>query len=165
MKGLAFSWLSNWYCHSHTHPAWTFWWVVCWNCRVGWLSVPDRDTAGSRMHFCFIGNVIFWCFSLNSGHLKKCPPHVIKDDPLPIKMDSEQNIKNNKMCKYDEENGWWRDYGDTSWIEDDCHDTFSEFIFPFPSCRCSVSWFLIGWQCWNIKCRVKFFIKTAGLVW
>ena len=133
MKGLAFSWLLNWYCHSHTHPAWTFWWVVCWNCRVGWLSVPDRDTAGSRMHFCFIGNVIFWCFSLNSGHLKKCPPHVIKDDPLPIKMDSEQNIKNNKMCKYDEENGWWRDYGDTSWIEDDCPDTFSEFIFLFPT--------------------------------
>ena len=23
-------------------------------------------------------------------------------------------------------------YGDTSWIEDDCPDTFSEFIFPFP---------------------------------
>ena len=24
-------------------------------------------------------------------------------------------------------------YGDTSWIEDDCHDTFSEFIFLFPT--------------------------------
>ena len=29
-------------------------------------------------------------------------------------------------------------YGDTSWIEDDCPDTFSEFIFPFPPCSCSV---------------------------
>ena len=54
--------------------------------------------------------------------------------------------------------------GCTSWIEDDCPDTFSEFIFLFPSCSCSVS-ALIGWQCWNIKCQVKFFIKTAGLVW
>ena len=25
-------------------------------------------------------------------------------------------------------------YGGTSWIEDDCPDTFSEFIFPFPLC-------------------------------
>ena len=23
-------------------------------------------------------------------------------------------------------------YGDTRWIKDDCPDTFSEFIFPFP---------------------------------
>ena len=29
-------------------------------------------------------------------------------------------------------------YGDTSWIEDDCPDTFSEFIFSFPPCSCSV---------------------------
>ena len=29
--------------------------------------------------------------------------------------------------------------GCTSWIEDDCHDTFSEFFFLFPSCSCSVS--------------------------
>ena len=28
--------------------------------------------------------------------------------------------------------------GCTSWIEDDCPDTFSEFIFLFPSCSCSV---------------------------
>ena len=30
--------------------------------------------------------------------LSSCP-HVIKDDPLPIKMDSEQNMEYNKMCK------------------------------------------------------------------
>ena len=29
-------------------------------------------------------------------------------------------------------------YGGTRWIEDDCSDTFSEFIFPFPPCSCSV---------------------------
>ena len=50
-------------------------------------------------------------------------------------------------------------YGGTSLIEDDCSDTFSEFIFPFPPCSCSVWWFLIGWQCWNIKCQVKFWFK------
>ena len=32
--------------------------------------------------------------------------------------------------------------------------------FSISSCSCSVSWFLIGWQCWNIKCRVKFSLKT-----
>ena len=30
--------------------------------------------------------------------LSSCP-HVIKGDPLPIKMDSEQNMEYNKMCK------------------------------------------------------------------
>ena len=49
--------------------------------------------------------------------------------------------------------------GCTRWIEDDCPDTFSKFIFLFLSCSCSVSWFLIGWHCWNIKCRVKFWLK------
>ena len=44
-------------------------------------------------------------------------------------------------------------YGFTRWIEDDCPATFYyEYI-------CHVSWFLIGWQCWNIKCRIKFSFK------
>ena len=34
--------------------------------------------------------------------LSSCP-HVIKDDPLPIKMDSEQNVEYNKMFKDDED--------------------------------------------------------------
>ena len=56
-------------------------------------------------------------------------------------------------------------YGDTSWIEDNWPDTFSEFIFPFPPCRCSVCWSLIDWQCWNIKCWDKFFfLSWIGLV-
>ena len=38
--------------------------------------------------------------------LSSCP-HVIKDDPLPIKMDSEQNVEYNKMCKYDEDIWHW----------------------------------------------------------
>ena len=53
-------------------------------------------------------------------------------------------------------------YEDTSWIEDDCPDTFflNLFFYFLLPCSCSVSWFLIGWQCWNIKCRVKFSLKT-----
>ena len=50
-------------------------------------------------------------------------------------------------------------YGDRSLIEDDSPDTFSEFSFSISLCSCSVSWFLIGWQCWNIKCRIKFWFK------
>ena len=26
-------------------------------------------------------------------------------------------------------------------------------------CSCSVWWFLIGWQCWNMKCQDKFFLN------
>ena len=37
---------------------------------------------------------------------------------------------------------------------------FFWIYFSISSCSCSVSWFLIGWQCWNIKCQVKFSLKT-----
>ena len=43
-------------------------------------------------------------------------------------------VKISHFCPMDVYNGC------TSWIEDDCPDTFSEFIFQFPSCSCSVSW-------------------------
>ena len=36
---------------------------------------------------------------------------------------------------------------------------FFWIYFSISSCSCSVSWFLICWQCWNIKCRVKFWFK------
>ena len=32
-------------------------------------------------------------------------------------------------------------------------------FFPFPSCSRSVWWFLIGWQCWNLKCLDKFLLN------
>ena len=37
---------------------------------------------------------------------------------------------------------------------------FFWIYFSISSCSCSVSWFLIGRQCWNIKCWVKFSVKT-----
>ena len=49
--------------------------------------------------------------------------------------------------------------GCTSWIEDDCPDPFFWIYFSISCCSCSVSLFLIGWQCWNIKCNIKFWFK------
>ena len=54
----------------------------------------------------------------------------------------------------------WRDYiwrQKMDWKRLPCH--FFWIYFSISSCSCSVSWFLIGWQCWNIKCRVKFWFK------
>ena len=46
------------------------------------------------------------------------------------------------------------------WRRLPCH--FFWIYFSTSFCSCSVSWFLIGWQCWNIKCWVKF--SLIGLV-
>ena len=57
----------------------------------------------------------------------------------------------------DEYNGY------TSWIADNCPDTFSEFIFLFPSCSCSVT--ICHWlTVLKHKMLSQIPIKTAGLV-
>ena len=65
-----------------------------------------------------------------------------------------------------EERQPWRDYiwrHKLDWRQLPWH--FFWIYFSISSCSCSVWWFLIGWQCWNIKCRDKFFFKSwIGLV-
>ena len=57
-------------------------------------------------------------------------------------------------------------YGDTSWIEDDCPDTFSEFIFLFPSCSFSLCHdFSLVNSVETLNAKSNSNLKTAGLVW
>ena len=54
--------------------------------------------------------------------------------------------------------------GCTSWIEDDCPDTFSEFIFLFPPAAALYHDFSLVDSVAN-KILSQILIKIAGLVW
>ena len=57
-------------------------------------------------------------------------------------------------------------YEDTSWIEDDCPDTFSEFIFLFPLALQLLCVMISHWlTVLKHKMPSQILIKNAGLVW
>ena len=57
-------------------------------------------------------------------------------------------------------------YEDTSWIEDDCPDTFFEFIFLFPLALQMLCVMISHWlTVLKHKMPSQILIKNAGLVW
>ena len=57
-------------------------------------------------------------------------------------------------------------YEDTSWIEDDCPDTFLKFIFLFPLALQLLCVMISHWlTVLKHKMPSQILIKNAGLVW
>ena len=98
---------------------WGRWWRAVLNPNLN-LNLNRFHSSGTRTRTRCLVNLVLRECSVDSIHTASTPKLWARIGRGPVLLDFARKSMERLL------------YGDTSWIEDDCPDTFSEFIFLYP---------------------------------